>query len=64
MKFPTKKDIVVAVLCVAVPGAIIGLLTYFALKDIIKDAKKIALKKREDQKINKSTAGKCRRHLS
>lgn len=60
MKLPTKKDIIVAALCVVVPGAIMGAIVYYFLKDKLNNVKKTTIKKSKDQKTNKSTAGKRR----
>lgn len=62
MKFPTKKQIGLIVLCILIPGAIYAGLTYLAIKKI--NANKKTDKKSKDQKINKSTARKRNRRLS
>ena len=65
MKLPKKKDIAVAILCVALPGGIIAGITYYFLKDMIKNVfTKKVIKKNKSKKVGKSTTGKSNRRLS
>ena len=65
MKLPklTKKDVAVVVLCIAVPGAVIGGIAYFFLKEVFENVKKTTIKKSKDQKTNEPVARKRNRYL-
>lgn len=66
MKLPklTKTNIATAILVVIIPGAIYAGLAYLFVKGVIKNVKKTSIKKNKNQKVDKPTARKCRRHSS
>ena len=64
MKFPNKKQIGMLALCILIPGAIYAGMAYLFIKGVIKNVKKTSIKKNKNQKVDKPTARKCRRHSS